>query len=127
MARREGAADVAEVGCTPEVTSPLTRARTCTRILHRQLHAATATAQHSEHPSRSSTDREKKISTHRFTEELPEPPSTYKTNVDTFSRDFARLRQKEGTCKEKTSRLPSSQCEFPVSIGHDDLSEPDNI
>lgn len=25
-ARREGAADVAEVGCTPEVTSPLTRA-----------------------------------------------------------------------------------------------------
>lgn len=41
-ARREGAADVAEVGCTPEVTSPLTRARTCTRILHRQLHAATA-------------------------------------------------------------------------------------
>lgn len=44
VARREGAADVAEVGCTPEVTSPLTRARTCTRILHRQLHAATATA-----------------------------------------------------------------------------------
>lgn len=46
------------------------------------------------------TERRRYPSTHRITEELPEPPSTYiycKTNVDTFSRGFARLRQKEGT------------------------------